>query len=62
MQDNRIICPCCNGEGRIIPMRPKELKFKKQMAIRLDTEGLTIRQIASRMGYKSPKSVQDLLT
>lgn len=57
-------CPVCHGTGNI--KRPhgmrKDMKLKRDHAKILRDQGYSIREIATIMGYKSPRSVQDLLT
>jgi len=56
-------CPVCHGTGNI--KRPhgmqKDMELKRDHANRLRDQGYSIREIATIMGYKSPRSVQDLL-
>lgn len=40
----------------------KDMDFKRDNAKKLRNQGYSIREIAKIMGYKSPRSVQDLLT
>lgn len=54
-------CPLCNGEGHIPLFSSMNLEEKKSTAHHLKKQGCSIRQIATIMGYKSHKSVQDLL-
>lgn len=53
-----IICPICNGNGKITPIRPSSFEYKKDMIRRLVDNNCSIRQIARIMDYKSPRSIQ----
>jgi hypothetical protein len=57
-------CPICHGTGNI--KRPhgmqKDMELKRNHAKSLRDSGYSIREICVLMGYKSPRSVQDLLT
>lgn len=60
------ICPLCKGEGFYTPspflQRHVEKKFRISQAKKYQEMGFTIRQIALIMGYKSQRSVQELLS
>lgn len=65
--NNRIgvwCCPICHGTGNI--KRPhgmqKDMELKRNHAKSLRDSGYSIREICVLMGYKSPRSIQDLLT
>lgn len=53
-----IVCPVCNGNGKITPIRPQSIEYKKEMIRRLVDNKCSIRQIARIMDYKSPRSIQ----
>lgn len=58
-------CPLCDGTGEVerIPEveKVKQRRLEKELAIKLKTEGFTIRKIASVLGYKHPGSISNLL-
>ncbi len=55
-------CPICKGSG-VIPFHKSISKEAKiVLAKQLKNDGNSIREIMQILGYKSPKSVQDLLT
>ena len=61
--DGKTKCPMCNGCGEIKQphFQQKIMKEKSLMAQRMREQGYSIREIMKTMGYKSPKSVMDLL-
>lgn len=56
-------CPICHGTGSIENPhgKGKNMEFKIHVAKTLKEQGFSIREIMKVMGYKSPRSVQDLL-
>lgn len=55
-----ITCPLCLGTFAISEPQPK-MTIKKAQALRLRSQGLSIRAIMKIMRYRSPRSVQELL-
>ena len=53
-------CPLCNGLGKIEKSLPIDVKRKK--AKLMHEMNFSIREIMRALNYKSPRSVQDLLT
>ena len=54
-------CPVCEGTGKI--ENPKsDIELKKQAVRILKKNGYGIRQIQRILGYKSPRSVQVILS
>jgi len=62
MTNHSVICPICKGEGFYIPERYSVKAFRITQAKKMKNMGLTVREIAQVMGYKSPESVQRLLS
>ena len=56
-------CPACRGTGRICvaPQVRSDTEAKRIAAVALRDAGYSIRQTMRVLGYKSPRSVQDLL-
>ena len=64
---NKSKCPICNGTGEYelpLPARMKvdKTEIKKRIAIELHAKGYSIRQIMRALDYKSPRSIQVLIT
>lgn len=61
-----MICPICNGTGALKdpPKNQKKgyMAQREKQAKKLRAKGFSIRAIATQMGYKSPLSVQLLLS
>ncbi len=59
----KICCPTCHGTGNIKApnLHGKNMDLKKSVARKLKVDGYSIREIMLIMGYKSPRSIQDLL-
>ena len=57
-------CPICKGSGMLnVPtFKQKAMKEKKQIALNLKEQGYSIREIMKIIGYKSPRSIQILLS
>jgi hypothetical protein len=62
-QDRKIKCPMCDGCGEIHApeFKHKLMIEKRQTALRMREEGYSFREIMRAMGYKSMRSVQNLL-
>lgn len=60
----KIKCPMCKGCGEINPphLKQKIIKEKVKAAKSLKNSGYSIREIMRIMNYKSPRSIQDLLS
>jgi len=59
----KIKCPMCEGCGEIdAPLfRQKLMKEKEITAKRMRKQGYSMREIMEAMGYKSPRSIFQLL-
>jgi len=55
-------CPTCKGTGKIPLFKKMPLERRISIATSLKLRSYTVREIMVIMNYKSPKSVQDLLT
>lgn len=53
-------CPLCEGKGKVIDKMPKKIMIKKIKKMR--ELGFSIREIMRVLNYKSPRSIQVLLT
>lgn len=53
-------CPLCEGKGKVIDKMPKKIMIKKIKKMR--ELGFSIREIMRALNYKSPRSIQVLLT
>lgn len=65
--ESKTVCPLCNGSGIFKMDAPHKLKLdtieiKKQIAIELHKKGYSIRQIQKALGYKSPLSIQLIIS
>ena len=58
-----MICPLCSGHGKTPDIQDKKeiLRIRKLLAKELRKQGYSIRKIQHTIGYKSPKSIQDIL-
>lgn len=59
----KICCPVCEGEGKIEApsLKQKMMEEKRKIAKSLQDQKYSIREIMRLMGYKSPRSIQQLL-
>lgn len=56
-----MICPLCSGIGNIVPPKERTTQAKKVMVESLHNAGYGIRETQRLVGYKSPRSVQDIV-
>ena len=52
-----MICPCCNGVGKIEKKSIIDRKLRRHKARQLRKLGFTYVEIMKAVGYKSPRSV-----
>jgi predicted DNA-binding ArsR family transcriptional regulator len=57
-----IKCPICKGSGKIPVFKSLSIEKRRSIANKLKEQNLSIREIMKVLGYKSPRSVQQLLT
>ena len=60
---NFTVCPICKGEGALKNPKIKvgEVELKENATILLRKHGFSYREIMRLVGYKSPRSVQNIL-